>query len=140
MDLNELMKNPDQIQQLISVLQALLPKDSNTSSDTSDTPDEATAHDEDGFTSAIKTKSSKRFKKQSANENKFLSMPEKDMFKEDTKIDQMLNKHPPVSRNRDFDPIEVICRICGKKELVSPALAGESPKRYKCNNCSTSAG
>jgi hypothetical protein len=135
MDLNELMKNPDQIQQLISVLQALLPKDTNR-----DTPDEATVHDEDGFTSAIKTKSSKKFKKQSSNENKFLSMPEKDMFKEDSKVDQMLNKHPPVSRNRDFDPIEVVCRICGKKEQVSPALAGESPKRYKCNNCSTSAG
>jgi hypothetical protein len=137
MDLNELMKNPDQIQQLITVLQALLPKDTNTTNNNSD---ETVVNEEDGFTSAIKTKSSKRFKKQSANENKFLSMPEKDMFKEDAKIHKMLNKHPPVSRTRDFAPIEVICRICGKKEQISPALAGESPKRYKCNNCSTSAG
>jgi hypothetical protein len=73
MDLNDLMKNPEQIQQLISVLQALLPKDSTKSS----TPDEAPAHDnEDGFSSAIKTKRSKKFKQRSASENKFLDMPE----------------------------------------------------------------
>jgi hypothetical protein len=137
MDLNDLMKNPEQIQQLISVLQALLPKDSTKSS----TPDEAPAHDnEDGFSSAIKTKSSKKFKQRSASENKFLDMPERNMFKEDSKIDQILNKHPPVSRSREFATVEVVCRVCGKKEQVSPALAGEAPKRYKCNNCSTSAG
>jgi hypothetical protein len=129
MDLNELSNNPEQIKQLISLLQALLPKNN---SEEAEEPEE--------FVSPIRTKSSRQFHKQNSEKNKFLDMPEKDMFKEDSRIDKMLNKHPPVSRTRQFSTIEVVCRVCGRKETISPGLAGESPKRYKCNNCSTSPG
>lgn len=144
MDLNELAKNPEQIQQLISVLQALLPKDTQTNKPTNDESienDNSNPDEIEQFTnSAIRTKSSKKFSKREASTNKFLAMPERNMFKEDSKIDKLLNKHPPVERSREFALVKVTCRVCGKTEEINPALAGESPARYKCNNCSTSAG
>ena len=142
MDLNDLAKNPEQIQQLISALQALLPKN------TSPTPQEESEDEDSNFdepteqftNKAIKTKTTKKFMKRENSSNKFLSMPERNMFKEDSKIDQLLNKHPPVERAREFSLVKATCRVCGKTEEINPALAGESTTRYKCNNCSTSAG
>ena len=125
MDLSELSKNPDQLKQLISLLQNML---------TSDDSDESSEE-----TSPIKTKSSRKPKGQTQNSNKFLNMPEMNMHKEDTEIDKRLSKHPPVARAREFEPIVVRCRICGKEETLSPSLV-ESPSRYKCNKCSSSAG
>ena len=84
-----------------------------------------------------KSKSSKpKAKKQS---NKFESMPEFQMCKEDLEFDHKVRKPPPSARNRDFDYIKVQCRVCGKKDEVAPALV-ESIERYKCNKCSTGAG
>jgi hypothetical protein len=132
MDLNELVNNPDKIKDLINVLQALLPKDSD--------PIQSQESEEE-FVDPIKTRGSKKFSKQRPESNKFLSMPEKDMFKQDSEIDKLLNKHPPISRNRPTATnVDAVCRVCGKKESVSSALVGESPSRYKCNTCSTSAG
>jgi hypothetical protein len=130
MDLNDLANNPDQIKQLISVLQQLLPKE---------TPSEelSTQEEEEFSNTAIKTKNSKKRPKQSV--NKFLEMTEKDMHKDDTRIDKILSKHPPVMRSREFEPIEVRCRVCGNTETVNPSIV-ENKSRYKCNKCSTSAG
>jgi hypothetical protein len=66
-------------------------------------------------------------------------MPERNMHKSDTKIDKKLNKYPPTPRNRPFKAIDVVCRICGKKESVNPKIIPESADRYKCNKCSSSA-
>jgi len=90
------------------------------------------------FTAPLRTKGSKR--KMQKNTNKFLSMAEKDMHKDDIEIDKKLAKFPPVSRARDFEMIDVVCRVCGRKETISPSLLFDAPDRYKCNNCSTSAG
>lgn len=122
MDLNELANNPDQIKQLITMLQQLLPTNGEVT-------------DEDFKKSGISnTKNSYESK-----ENKFLSMPEMNMHKEDSIIDKQLIKHPPVARSREFEPLNVVCRVCGRTETVSPNLV-DSTTRYKCNRCSSSAG
>ena len=73
--------------------------------------------------------------------NRFLSMPEKDMHKEDVAIDKILNggKSPTV-RSRKYSTVDVTCRSCGKKENVSSVLIYDSVDRYKCNGCSKGAG
>jgi len=71
--------------------------------------------------------------------NKFDSMPERNMFKEDTVIDKKLRVIDPCPRTRSFNTIEVACRVCGKKENLNPVLVNE-PTRYKCNGCSRSGG
>jgi hypothetical protein len=130
MDLNELMKNPEQIKSLIQVLQTLLPQATGAN--------EAEENEEEEFSSPIKTRGSKKRPKQA--KNKFTDMPELNMHKEDVAIDKKLAKFPPVSRARQFEMVDVKCRVCGRTETVSPSLVFEGLERYKCNNCSTSAG
>jgi hypothetical protein len=72
-------------------------------------------------------------------ENKFLNMREASMHQDDTKIDKKLNRLPPTQRSRRFQYVDVKCRVCGKTEKVTPALA-DARDRYKCNRCSTSPG
>jgi hypothetical protein len=121
--------NPKEIQQLIKLLQQMLPKDNQENSESS----------EDFVESKIKTKSV-RADKISNKKNKFLDMPEKNMHKSDTAIDKKLSISPPTPRNRKFISVKVKCRICGKEEKANPAIVPEPADRYKCNNCSTSAG
>lgn len=128
MDLNELSKNPDQIKQLISLLQQFLPESQTEPSE-----------DNEEFSSVMRTKGQKA-KSKNSHKNKFLDMREKDMHKEDSKIDKLLCKSGPVSRSRDFSLVKVTCRVCGKTEEINPVLLFDAPNRYKCNNCSTSAG
>lgn len=71
--------------------------------------------------------------------NLFETMPERNMHKEDVEIDKRLRKYPITERSRKLYMIDVQCRVCGKKEKVSPVLC-ESPDRYKCNKCASSAG
>ena len=71
--------------------------------------------------------------------NKFNSMSEFNMCKEDIEIDKKIRKPPPSARNRPFDFIKVQCRVCGKSEKVAPSLV-ETIERYKCNKCATGAG
>jgi hypothetical protein len=88
--------------------------------------------------STKKTKTQKT--QQDVRENKFDSMPERNMHKKDTIIDKKLWENLPVSdRTRQFQTVEVKCRSCGKTESVNPVLV-DSVERYKCNRCSTSAG
>ncbi len=128
MDINNLSKNPEQIKQLITLLESML--------NNNNTDDEPVTKDEH---KPIKTKSRKRNK--NTDTNKFLSMAEMHMHKEDIDIDKTLQKHPPTPRNRpSVNLVSVQCRVCGKKETVSSGLLFEGSNRYKCNNCSTSAG
>lgn len=84
-----------------------------------------------------KTSYSKKNRSQSS--NKFDSMPEKNMFREDIEIDRKLSVVEPCPRTRSFRTIEVSCRVCGKTDKLNPVLVNE-PTRYKCNNCSKSGG
>lgn len=122
MDLNSL--NPDQIKGLISLLQGLLPEN-----------EEVPVNQKK---KKINSKSKKGINKPKT-VNKFEQMSEFRMHKEDVAIDKKLAKFPPVPRTRQFEPLEVLCRVCGKKEMVNPALV-ESIERYKCNKCCSSNG
>jgi hypothetical protein len=88
-------------------------------------------------------KSRGRPKKSSKKEqklNKFDSMPEKNMHKQDTIIDKKLwGDNKPTERTRSFQTVSVRCRICGKAEDVNPSLI-DSVERYKCNKCATVSG
>lgn len=125
---NTLTVDADKIETLISVLQSML----SPSEDTTD--------------SVVKEKPKKNRKRTTNNIqtktpiNKFDSMSEKHMHKNDVLIDKKLNRLPPVPRTRSFAMIDVRCRVCGKEEEISPALLVESKDRYKCNRCSSSAG
>jgi lysyl-tRNA synthetase class I len=121
MDLSNL--NEDQIKGLISLLQGLLPEDD-------DTPI---------INKKKKTTKTKKTTAKPKKINKFEQMSEFRMHKEDIAIDKKLAKFPPVPRTRQFEPLEVLCRVCGRKEKVNPALV-ESIERYKCNKCCSSNG
>ncbi len=125
MDLNQLSNNPEQIKQLIGLLQSLLP-------DTENQKEKSVDGESVSYLNSRK-------KSDTQHHNKFLSMPEMNMHKEDHELDKKLSKHAPVARSREYDPIEVTCRVCGKKEIINPSLV-ESASRYKCNKCSSSAG
>jgi hypothetical protein len=133
MDLKDLLNNPEQIKNLITVLQSLLPDEkAETKEEISSVESEDTQ-----LTNSIRTKN-KRLPAQSG--NKFEKMSEFHMHKDDNLIDEKLAKHPPVARTREYEPVSVKCRVCGKTENINPALVHDSPSRYKCNNCSTNAG
>lgn len=128
---------PEQIQAMIQMLQSMLP-DSLQKSQIKDTDISEDENDEDEF--AIKAIKTKRRHKKEKHINKFNSMPEKNLHKEDTIIDKKLRTQPPVVRARKFDMVKVVCRVCGRREEVSPGLIQDSVDRYKCNKCCTSAG
>jgi len=147
MDLNDLAKNPEQIKNLISILEALLPKKDNETNNNDVKPKknkikQTSPRKQNNISSAIKTKGGRRaFQKDNTSVNKFEKMTEFNLHKEDIAVDKLLSKAPPVARNREeVEPILVNCRICGKKESVNPSLIFESVARYKCNNCSTQSG
>lgn len=85
-----------------------------------------------------KTTKSKNIKKKSTN-NLFENMSEFRMHKDDVQIDKKLRTQNPTQRTRQYKPITVKCRICGKQEEVSPSVV-DSIERYKCNKCCSSAG
>lgn len=121
MDLDNLSQNPEQIKQLIGLLQSLLPNDSQPAKQPK------------------KIRKTRKSQKKSApvDNNKFLQMAEANMHKDDLEIDKKLAKFPPTPRSRKFTSIEVRCRSCGKTEIVNPVLVHDKD-RYKCNRCSAS--
>lgn len=125
--------DPQQIQQMIHMLQSMLPQTDNTKQNT-----------EQEQKTIKKTKIKKNTQAQTKNkptrENKFDAMMEARMHKEDIAIDKKLSVLPPVPRARPFEWINAICRVCGKKEKVNPVLITDSIDRYKCNKCSAGAG
>lgn len=88
------------------------------------------------FSSKIK---SKKLSVKQRSKNKFDTMPESKMHKDDTAIDKKLIVSPPTQRNRSYQPVSARCRVCGRVESINPSLV-ESADRYKCNRCAASAG
>lgn len=117
---------PEQIQSMIVMLQNMLPKLDEQNNDFVSNP--------------AKSKPKKQKNSVDKTVNKFNSMPEKNLHKDDTAIDKKLRIQPPVPRARKFSLIKVTCRVCGRSEEISPGLLVDSPDRYKCNKCSSSAG
>lgn len=116
--------SPKQIQQMIEMLQSMLPE---------------TEAEEPEQISSIKTKKTKFSKSKGGFKNKFLSMDEKNMHKEDSEIDKKLCVNAPVARNRSAALIKAKCRVCGRTEEVNIGLVGDL-ERFKCNKCASSAG
>lgn len=133
MEIEDLKNNPEALKQLIGLLSSLLPNE-NQEHETEDKPKKKKRN------TTNKQTNFKNKKNTSNHTNKFLSMAEKNMFKEDTAIDKLLSKYPPTERARSISKIKVQCRICGKKDTIHPSMLCESVERYKCNNCSTSPG
>jgi hypothetical protein len=129
MDLAKLQEDPEKLKQLISLLSSLLPEDET---------EEELVDSKKKKSDPIKN-NSRKLNTRSARENKFLNMPEANMHKEDCLIDKKLQKYPPSLRNRPVNFVKVKCRVCGKTEEISENVV-DSTERYKCNNCSTSAG
>lgn len=122
--------NNEDIKQLIAILQRGLSEDTDSS-----TNEEVEEKITKKATRPKQPKGSKKTKFQ----NKFLDMAESRMHKDDIEIDRKLSKYPPTPRTRQFVPLSVVCRVCGRTEKVNPAIV-ESPERYKCNKCASSAG
>jgi hypothetical protein len=120
--------SPDQILQMISMLQKMLPKENTTKE-----------HEEEIISQAAEEKPLHK-KSRPKFVNKFDQMQESKLHKEDTAVDKLLSVYSPTPRHRDFDPVEVKCRVCGKSEKINPNILYDSPSRYKCNNCSRSPG
>lgn len=130
----------DDIKQLIAILQRGLSNDDEEPSVTSqptETEDSPIRTKRSGSAFSASKKKKQNVQKRT---NKFDTMMEKDMHKNDTKIDQLLCVHPPTIRTREFEPIKVQCRVCHKVEEISPNLIYDAPERYKCNKCSGAPG
>lgn len=122
------------LKQLISILQKMI-VDNDTDDEQEEQPPKTIPAPKKP--TALKTRSKKVA--DTEHFNKFSDMPEKNMHKEDTLIDKKLNVNGPTPRSRSFNFVDVVCRVCGKKESVNPVLI-DSVSRYKCNSCSTSSG
>jgi len=129
MDLSELSNNPEQVKQLILILQELLSKQGSS---IAKVPTKPKAQKKPKAQTKAKDKPNTFI-------NKFESMSERNLHKEDSKIDKLLNSRLPTERNRKFQPVKVVCRSCGKQESVNPTLIQDSVDRYKCNKCSLRA-
>lgn len=134
--MDNIQLNPEQIQQMILMLQQMLP--ANTQQGKSRKSKKTKTSSENEKVNPIKTKKINMTNQH--HENKFLEMSEMSMHKSDALIDKKLNKFPPTPRSRPFELVTVKCRVCGKTEDVHPKLVLDSVDRYKCNNCSTAEG
>ena len=137
---DDLLKNPEQIKQLITLLSGLLPEEQPSEDNPKKTRKKATKKVSKKTTH--RTANAKHSTKQnaSAKENKFLDMPEASMFKEDPKIAKKLYQQPPMKRRPQKRKITVTCRMCGKREEISASLLHGDVDRYKCNKCCSNAG
>lgn len=121
--------SPEQIQQMIMMLQSMLPKQQET---------DGQITQQENIQQAIKTKPSRKQKEVFM--NRFDEMIESNLHKDDVVIDKALTKHAPTPRMRKYTPVDVKCRVCGKNEQINPSLLNDTPERYKCNACARSAG
>ena len=116
--------SPEQIKKMIDMLKSMLPEEENETK-------------EDKSKNPIKTIDRRP---KPSNINKFDQMMEASLHKSDIEIDKKLARYAPTPRLRKFSLIKVKCRVCGKQEEINPSLLADSAERYKCNNCSRSAG
>jgi hypothetical protein len=136
--MDNIQLNPEQIQQMILMLQQMLPANTQQEKMVKSKKTKASSENENEKVNPIKTKKINMTNQR--HENKFLEMSEMGMHKSDALIDKKLNKFPPTPRSRPFELVTVKCRVCGKTEDVHPKLVLDSVDRYKCNNCSTAEG
>lgn len=128
--------NNEDIKQLIAILQRGL---------TSDEVIENTKVESEQPATKRKNKKANTQKKKAGDQgstsyNKFDNMPEHSMHRDDSRVDKLLIKYPPTQRSREFEYIDVVCRVCGRKDSVNPVLVHEAPNRYKCNKCAKVPG
>lgn len=129
----DLLKNPEQIKQMISLLSSLLDKSEEAEqSVVEEPPKKKTAR------KRTSKKTAKKAVKQSS--NKFDSMTESGMFKENPDVAKKLYSNPPIKRRPKKNLVKARCRICGKEEQIPASLIYNGLDRYKCNRCSSSAG
>lgn len=131
--------NNDDIKLLISILQKALVTDEQESDTSVEQPKAANAKKQASKPIA-KTKKKKVANSSSDHYNKFESMPERNMHKEDSQIDKMLTKYAPTERSREFSLATVTCRVCGRTETINPNLIYDAGSRYKCNKCAKNPG
>lgn len=132
---------PEKIRALISILQSMLePSENAEELDDEPTPVKTKVKTKVKASASKKRGSANTKKTQPKFINKFDSMPEKNLHKDDVAIDKKLCNKPPVPRNRSFEFVDATCRICHKTESINPAILTDSLDRYKCNKCSTSPG
>jgi hypothetical protein len=132
--MDNIQLNPEQIQQMILMLQQMLPSNVEQTESVKK-PKKSKSSNK---MNPIKTKKFNMTNHE--HENKFLEMSEMNMHKSDAAIDKKLNKFPPTPRSRPFELVTATCRVCGRTEDVHPKLVLDSLDRYKCNSCSTSQG
>jgi hypothetical protein len=133
--------NNDDIKQLINILQKALVEDQESTPEQEINTERDSIHTKpDTRKIAGPRKNTKVANRQDSVYNKFESMPERNMHKDDTKIDKMLSQYSPTQRTREFNLMDVVCRVCGKHDSINPALAYDSGNRYKCNKCSKIPG
>lgn len=135
MDLNELLKNKEQIKSLITLLQTVVDAQEGSSDE-----EDQVKQNSNTSENKIKTRRSRKAVQTKDDVNKFESMSEFNMHKADSAVDKKLSSQPPVARTREFEMMDVVCRVCGKRESVNPVLVHEGASRYKCNNCSRNSG
>lgn len=133
-NIKDLLKNPEQIKQMIGLLSALL--ESTSQDDVVDDEADTQTTTPTKQPNVAKSKKTKKIQR----ENKFLSMPEVNMHKEDPELAQKLYKQPPVARSRKLQMVSVRCRVCGKQEKVQASLLYGGVERFKCNKCSATPG
>jgi hypothetical protein len=130
--------SPNQITQMIEMLQSML--EQNSSTDEKKTKEGVNPDGDFVVKKKKDTSKQNSFNKKKKKKfiNSFNDMSEFQMHKEDVEIDKKLQKFPVTSRSRKYVPVTAQCRICGKQEKINPAFMHEG--RYKCNNCSQGAG
>ena len=128
--------DPQQIQQMIQLLQAMLPKEDNTHQENEKSVPQPPVSPKPSRPPSR----SFRDKTPTEHHNLFDSMMESRLHKDDCKIDKLLSVVEPTPRLRSFEPIDVRCRVCGKKDSINPVLLTDAPDRYKCNKCARTPG
>jgi hypothetical protein len=132
--------NNNDIMQLISILQKALVDDEQHEPEQEDSVNQTVHKKPNTKKVGGRTKNKKVVNSEDQDYNKFESMPEKNMHKDDTRIDKMLSQHSPTQRTRQFNLMDVTCRVCGRTDSINPALVYDAGNRYKCNRCSKIPG
>jgi hypothetical protein len=131
--------DPQQIQQMIQLLQAMLPTAGSSPTTSEGTSDSASSTKRKPRKKTANT-ATHHIKAKPERENKFDQMAELHMHREDIAVDKKLAIQPPVPRARKFRMLKATCRVCGRTEDINPVLITDSIDRYKCNKCSAGAG
>jgi len=130
----DILQNPEQLKKFIAALSSLLPAEEN------DIPEKLKTRKARTTKKTTTKKINNKTRTLEEKHNKFLDMPEINMFKEDPKVAQKLYNQPPMKRRSKKAKLSVTCRICGKREEISSSLLYGDKDRYKCNKCCGSAG